>query len=235
MNDKHKKIVSIVSLILAIIFLAVITWQIGAPLVRFASEPEKFRMWVNEKGVLGKLAFIGMVIVQVILALIPGEPFEIAAGYAFGAFWGTVLSMLAAAIGSTLVFLLVRRFGRPLAEVFFSKEKLDSLSFLKRVKNKEILYLIIYMIPGTPKDLLSYFAGLTNVKIPVWLIICSLGRFPSIITSTIGGDAIGTKNYMLAVVVFVITMVISIAGILVYKYICKKNEKPSDIQMDLQN
>ncbi len=91
------------------------------------------------------------------------------------------------------------------------------------------------MIPGTPKDLLSYFAGLTDVKIPVWLIICSLGRFPSIITSTIGGDAIGTKNYMLAVAVFVITMVISIAGILVYKYICKKNEKPSDIQMDLQN
>lgn len=229
MDKKRQKIVAVAALIIAALFTGLVVWKVGIPLLRFAGEPQAFRDWVDSKGVMGPLAFMGMVILQVIIALLPGEPFELAAGYAFGALEGTILSVVAATIGSMLVFFLVRTFGMWLVEVFFSREKLENIKFLQTSEKKNILFLIIFMIPGTPKDLLSYFAGLTDIKAPVWLLICSLGRLPSIITSTVGGDAIGTENYGFAAAVLVITLGISIAGLLIYNRICKRqNERDSE-------
>lgn len=82
---------------------------------------------------------------------------------------------------------------------------------------------MIFMIPGTPKDLLCYFAGLTDIKFPVFLLVCSLGRLPSVVTSTVGGDALGTQDYLFAVVVFLVTFLISVGGLLCYRQICKRH------------
>ena len=219
----RRQLVGIAVVCIAVVTSALIMWLVGAPLVRFASEPEKFRAWVDGHGFGGRIAYIGMVIFQVIIALIPGEPFEIAAGYAFGAVEGTLLCILASTLGSVAVFLLVRRFGVRLVEVFFSKDKLKSVRFLKSTPKRDMLFLIIFMIPGTPKDLLSYVAGLTDIRFPVWLMICSLGRIPSIITSTVGGNALGTQNYWFAIAVFAATMAVSGVGLLIYNRICKRH------------
>lgn len=219
----RRQLVGIAAVCIAVVASALIMWLVGAPLVRFASEPEKFRAWVDGHGFGGRIAYIGMVIFQVVIALIPGEPFEIAAGYAFGAVEGTLLCILASTLGSVAVFLLVRRFGVRLVEVFFSKDKLKSVRFLKSTPKRDMLFLIIFMIPGTPKDLLSYVAGLTDIRFPVWLMICSLGRIPSIITSTVGGNALGTQNYWFAIAVFAATMAVSGIGLLIYNRICKRH------------
>ena len=216
LTPKQQKALGFAALAVAVVVLALILWFVGVPLVRFASRPEQFRAWVDAHGFGGRLAYMGMVILQVVIAIIPGEPFEIAAGYAFGAVEGTLQCLIASALGSVCVFLLVRRFGPRLAEIFFSPEKLRSVRFLQATPKRDLLFLVIFMLPGTPKDLLSYFAGLTNMRFPVWLVICSLGRIPSIVTSTIGGNALGTKNYWGAVAVFAITLAVSAAGLLIY-------------------
>ena len=225
LTEKKQKRVGIAAIAIAAITTALIVWLAGVPLVKFASEPEKFRQWVNDSGIWSRFAYIGMVILQVIIAVLPGEPFEIAAGYAFGAIEGTILCIIASTLGSVMVFLLVRYFGVPLVEVFFPEEKLKKLKFLKTTPKRDIIFFIIFMIPGTPKDLLCYFAGLTDIKFTLWLLICSLGRLPAIITSTVGGDALGTSNYWFAVGVFAVTMVISLIGLLIYKHICGRHEK----------
>lgn len=209
----------------ATIVLAIIIWRVGVPLVRFASEPEKFRLWVESSGVWSRFAYAGMMIFQIIIAFLPGEPFEIAAGYAFGAVEGTILCLAASTLGSMLVFLLVRRYGMRLVELFFSADKLKSIRFLKTTPRRGFIFFIIFMIPGTPKDLLCYFAGLTDMKLLTWLAICSLGRLPAIITSTVGGDALGTSDYRFAIIVFAVTLGISLIGIAVYKLICKMHDK----------
>lgn len=209
----------------ATIVLALIIWRVGVPLVRFASEPEKFRLWVESSGVWSRFAYAGMMIFQIIIAFLPGEPFEIAAGYAFGAVEGTILCLAASTLGSMLVFLLVRRYGMRLVELFFSADKLKSIRFLKTTPRRGFIFFIIFMIPGTPKDLLCYFAGLTDMKLLTWLAICSLGRLPAIITSTVGGDALGTSDYRFAIIVFAVTLGISLIGIAVYKLICKMHDK----------
>lgn len=222
LTKKQQKMLSGAAIIIFVVLTLLLIWLVGVPLVKFASRPEEFRAWVDSHGLMGQLAYIGIVILQVVVALIPGEPFEIAAGYAFGAVWGTVLCLIASTIGSVIVFLLVRRFGVRLVEVFFSGEKLRSVHFLKNTARREYLMLLVFMIPGTPKDLLCYVAGLTDIRFPVWLVICSLGRIPAIVTSTVGGDALGTKNYLFAVIVFAVTLVISGVGLLCYNYIKRR-------------
>ena len=205
--------------------VAALSVAAGVPMVRFASQPEKFRDWIASHGVWGALAFVGMVMAQILIAVIPGEPFEIAAGYAFGAWEGTLLYLLAASLGSMGVFFLVRRFGRPLVELLFPPEKLRWLRFLKTSPKRELLFLLVFMLPGTPKDLLCYFAGLTDIRIPVWLVICSLGRIPSVITSTLGGDALGERNYTVAVIVFAASLAVSAGGLWLFHRLCARRER----------
>ena len=163
LTTAQQKRLGVAALVTALVVMGLLVWLVGVPLVRFASQPERFRDWVDSHGFGGRLAYMGMVILQVVVALIPGEPFEIAAGYAFGAVEGTLLCLVASALGSVCVFLLVRRFGQRLAEIFFSPEKLRSVRFLQASPKRDLLFLIVFMLPGTPKDLLCYFAGLTNI------------------------------------------------------------------------
>ena len=207
------------------ITLAVIAYiciYIGVPMMRFVTEPERFRMWVEQHGILGRLVYMLIVFLQVVIALIPGEPVEIAGGYAFGAVEGTLLYLGAAVLGSLVVFLLVRRFGIRLLEVFFSKEKIEALKILKTNRKRAVLFFFIFMIPGTPKDLLCYYAGLTDMKAGTFLLINIIGRLPALISSTVGGDALGMESYTVAIIVFAVTMLVSAVGYIVYSEICKK-------------
>lgn len=230
-----QRIISASAVAIFVLLSAVICFFVGLPMIRFASDPDKFRALVDAHGVMGRLAYIGMVVLQITVAIIPGEPMEIAAGYAFGAVEGTVICMLASGLGSMLVVWLVRRYGTRLVEVFFSEEKLKSLCFLKSSPKRTMIFMIFFMLPGTPKDLLCYFAGLTDIKLSTLLLICSLGRIPSIVTSTVGGDALGTKSYVFAAAVFAVTIGISAAGLLIYNRICKKHEKQSEENARTEN
>lgn len=193
-------------------------------MVRFAREPEAFRQWVAGHGVWGMAAYAGMVFLQVLVAIIPGEPLEIAGGYAFGAVWGTVLCLLGSILGSVAVFAVVRKWGIPLVEVFFPREKLEKLSFLRTSPKRTALLWLVFTVPGTPKDLLCYFAGLTDLSWSSWLLIASVGRIPSIVTSTVGGDALGMQNYQFAVVTFLATLVIAGVGLLIYRQVCRRHD-----------
>ena len=223
LTEKQKKMLSAAAIIIFILLFAALAWFVGRPMIRFARQPEQFRSWVDGHGALGCAAYAAMVFLQVVVAIIPGEPLEIAGGYAFGAWWGTVLCLIGAVLGSAAVFALVRRWGRPLAEVVFPKEKLDKLQFLHSSPKRTALLWLIFTAPGTPKDLLCYFAGLTDMKWRTWLLIATVGRLPSIVTSTVGGGALGDRNYMAAAIAFGVALAAAGVGYLVYRAVCRRN------------
>ena len=218
-TEAHKKKIYLAAIIVALVFAGAVGYLVGRPMIEFVREPDRFRAWVDSSGLWGRVAFVGMVIFQLIIAVIPGEPLEMGAGYAFGAVEGTLLCILGCVIGSALVFLFVRRFGVKLVEVFFSREKIRSLRFLQDSRRLNLLTFIVFFIPGTPKDLLSYFIGLTEMKLSTWLLITGVARIPSIITSTVTGDALGLQNYQFALIAFGATLVLSLAGIFIYRRI----------------
>lgn len=199
-------------------------------MVRLAGEPEAFREWVDSFGVWSRLIFVGMVFLQVLVALIPGEPLELAAGYVFGVVEGSLLAMAGILLGSAVVFLLVQRLGPKFVEVFFPQREIKRLSFLKDPRKSRVLAFILMTIPGTPKDLLSYFAGLTPLSLWQWLVIVVISRIPSLLTSTVSGGLAGTENYLLSAVVFAFTLCLSGIGVLYYRKICREQEEknPAD-------
>lgn len=221
-TEKQKKTISFCVLISFILFCAAVGWFIGRPMIQFVSDPQQFRDWVDESGLWGRIAFVLMMMFQVVIAFVPGEPLEIGAGYAFGAIEGTILCVIGITLSSLFVFTLVRKFGVKLVEVFFTFEKIKSAKFLQNQKKLEILTYLMFFLPGTPKDLLTYILGLTKIQNRRFVLIASLARLPSVVTSTIGGSLLGTEKYMFAIIVFAITLVISIVGWLLYNYINNK-------------
>lgn len=220
---RQKRIFSALSIAAFILFTVVVFWLVGRPMIRFVSEPSAFRSWVDSHGIWSRVAFVGMVVFQIIIAIIPGEPLEIGAGYAFGAVEGTLLCVIGNIIGGLLVFALVRLLGVRLLEVFFSREKINSLKFMQDTRRLNTLTALVFLIPGTPKDLLSYFAGLTNIRWTTWLLITGIARLPSVITSTVGGSALGTEKYLFAAIVFAVTVVISGCGLLLYRFLFNRH------------
>lgn len=222
MTDKHRKWILVLAWITVIALFVSVFWFVGRPLVALAKTPDLFRDWVDSYGIWGKLLYIGMMTLQVVVVLIPGEPFELAGGYAFGWIEGTVLALTGFVIGSAVVFTLVRKYGIKLVEVFFTRDKIRELGFLKNPKKTKIIAFIIMMIPGTPKALISYLAGMTKLTLKEWLTIVATSRIPSLISSTIPGAAAGSENYVLALVIWGISLIVSAFGVAYYRRICKQ-------------
>ena len=216
-NEKKTKQIKRILAIITIVFVILIGYFIGRPLVHFVSDPKQFRVWVNDKGIWGVLGFIGMNILQVLLAVIPGGPFEIGAGYAFGVIRGTLICDFAMTTASVIIFLFVRRFGMKFVELFVSREKIESVKILKSSRRSESIIFLLFLIPGTPKDLLSYLVGLTDIKLSHWIIICAVGRMPAIFLSVLSGNALNKADYTFVILMFAVMIALSICGFLFYR------------------
>ncbi len=214
-NRKHKVLyISMISAVLLI--FALLTMYVGVPLVKqLQQSPEAFQEYVSEHRITGSLIMVGMIMLQVIVAFIPGEPFELCAGFVFGWFPGAILCLVGSVLASALVFLAVRKWGIKIVGAFFSEEKISKFSFLKNEKKLNKIIFLLFLVPGTPKDLLTYIVGLTPMKLSSFLILSTLARIPSVISSTITGDLTQTGNYLSAAIVYGTVFVISAIWIIV--------------------
>lgn len=217
----RRRIISSVSLIVVLLLASLATWFIWSWLDSFSQEG--FREYIRSFGFMGWAVLLLLQVLQVFVALIPGELLETAAGFAFGPIWGTLICYLGVAAGSAIIFSLVRSFGIRFVELFIPRERINRLRFINTDKKRNNLIFLIFLIPGTPKDLITYFAGLTDIKLGSFLIISLIARFPSVVSSTIGGHLLGEGDYLKAVLLYAVTGIISMCGIMIYNHIIKRN------------
>jgi len=189
------------------------------PMMNFFKDPQALRMQLRSYGLLGQLIMIAIMCLQVVFVFLPGEIVEVMSGYLYGPLYGMLLCMIGTCIGSSLIYIFVKKLGVRFIDRLIGLDKWNEVKFLQNKEKLNIICFILFFIPGTPKDLLTYFIPLTDMKLTTFLFITTIARIPSIITSTIGGDAIGVENYFFAIIVFVITGIISIIGIYVYRKI----------------
>ena len=212
------------AIVAALVIASVLLYlRLGQPMIALVRDPARLRAWVDGLGWKSRIVYGAMVCFQVVVAIIPGEPLELAAGYAFGALEGTLICLAGIFAGSMIVFLLVRRFGIKLVRLFFSEEKIQSMRFLKNPRRLFIVTAVLMLVPGTPKDLLTYCAGLTPLPVTTWMLIASVGRIPSVITSTLGGHALSEGNYGFAAIVFGVTALLCGGGLWLYGRMKQKN------------
>ena len=208
--------------VLLVVVIAVIIGLIVYlfPVVRNLSTPEgqlEFKNQVASMGALGYLALFGLQFAQIFLIIIPGEPIEILAGMCYGGIGGLIFITISAFIITTIIFFAVRKFGRRFVYSFCSKERIDKIENSKLFKNSkkiEFIMLILFLIPGTPKDLLVYLAGLLPVNPLRFILISTFGRFPSVISSTFAGSNLVAGNWKFSVIIYAVTFLI--VGIMIF-------------------
>ena len=215
-SGKRKKVIRIVSLCILVAVMIFVT-IICIPIVKMLSTEEGragLERLVDSNFLLGVCVYMFLQVLQVLVALIPGGVIQILGGVLFGNFWGTVLCSLGILAGSAIVFFMVRRFGMPVVEAFIDRKGIKKFEFLNDTKKLEITVFILFLIPGMPKDVLTYLAPLTKIKPSSFLALSMLGRFPAILLSIVFGANLSEGNILAAVIIFAVVAVVGIIGIL---------------------
>ncbi len=203
------------NIILASLFVGAIVYvtiRFGPELTRLVSDPHKFREYLLSFGPWSAVVFMLFQVLQVVIAVIPGEPVQIAGGYIFGTILGTVYSTIGITVGYIIVFSSVKLFGFPLVKKFVSEKELEKFSALMNSPKLETTIFLLFLIPGIPKDILVYIAGLTPIKPVLFFIIITFARTPAMIGSSFIGAEIQSSEYLIAVIVSVIASILFVLG-----------------------
>lgn len=200
----------------------------GPELWSFFTNGDAVRAWIGSQGPLAPLAMAALVCAQVVVAVLPGEPVEICAGYLFGTWSGTALCLAGSLVGTVLVTMLTRTLGMRVVRLFFTREQIEGVSWLRDSARFELAMFIVFLIPGTPKDILTYLAGLTTC--PWWRIaaITTVGRIPSIVTSTLAAGFASEGNWMAMGATVAVTAVLAGAGAAAYAAIRRREQRDSE-------
>lgn len=219
---KNKKRIKAYTILISVIFaLGALGFIITRELISMGGG-EGMRAYTASMGSFGWLFAVGLQVVQILVAFIPGELVESGLGFAFGPVYGTLYCYLGLAIGQAAVFLIIRRFGMSALRYFVSPEKLSGLRVFKGEERMARLTFILFLLPGTPKDLFCYLFPLTDISMGQFLLISLVARFPSVITSTLGGDMLAGGDIRSAVVLYAVTGTFSLLGMWVYNSVLKR-------------
>lgn len=229
-NEKKFRIVKIVLFALTIILIISIAIKLF-PLFTNLGTSEgqlKFKEEISNSGFSGILMLLGLQLLQILIPVLPGEPIEFLAGMCYGTVGGMFIIFLGAFLSSFIIFYCVRKFGKNFIYSFFGKDKIEKLESSKWFSNPEKIELILFiafLIPGTPKDLFVYIAGLLPIRPYRFFLISTFCRFPSVISSTFAGSNVVDGNWWLSIVSYIVTFAISGIGLYIYNLIKSKNSK----------
>lgn len=164
-------------------------------------------------GIWGWLIFAALQVFQIIFAVIPGEPIEVIGGLLYGPWGGALACLLGSLVGTVLLYYLVKLLGYSFVNNMVDINKTQKFKFLHNNKKLNLIIFILFFIPGTPKDVLSYVIPLTDVKPLQYFAITTIARIPSVITSTFAGSAIDNEKWLEMILIFTITGVVAVLGI----------------------
>ena len=222
MNRQKSKIFKIILLIAVIAIMIGVTIYL-IPLIselNTAEGQEAFKDKISSSGFLGVLMLFGLQFAQIFLFIIPGEPIEILAGICYGQIWGTVFIMISSMLITAFIYLLVHKLGRKFIYDFVSKEKIEKIEKSKIFQNPKTIRFIIFIlffIPGTPKDLLTYIAALLPIRPLEFIVISSLARFPSVVSSTWAGASLLEGNWKFSLMIYGATFAIVAIAVLIMR------------------
>lgn len=222
-----KRIVVIAVAVLAL--AATLAWLVayGGDALALFADGQRLQAWVDERGFLAPVLMVLFVVVQIVVAVVPGEPLELGAGYAFGFWEGTALCLVGSLIGTCAVIALTRSVGVRIVELFFSRERIESISWLRSSRRLELVLLVCFLIPGTPKDIMTYAAGLTSCPASRIVAITTVGRIPSIVSSTMASAFAAQGDWAATAIVVGVTVVLVVAGIGAYAAVARQEALPS--------
>jgi len=186
---------TVLLLLLAVAVMAGMSYILYATgMIDLLTSKNRLLQFIKENRTHAATIFIGLQIVQVVAAPVPGEVTGFVGGILFGPVWGVVYSTIGLTIGSWIAFMLARLLGRPLVERVASRETLERYDYVMQHKGL-LLAFLMFLIPGFPKDLLCYFLGLGHMRQRDFLLVSATGRLLGTVLLTMGGTYFRDAHY----------------------------------------
>lgn len=223
---KKKTLLKILTIVISLVVLIAVIYPL-IPTIKNISTAEGrmfFRDEIQNLGIKGAIYLFVLQAVQMIFVVLPGEPIEVLYGMCYGSVWGAVLLTVSVFINTVIVYKIVQLFGRKILVFFFSESKIQKIEQSKLLKNSkkvEKIIILLFFLPGTPKDLLLYLGALLPIEKKKFILISTFVRFPSVITSTIAGDNIVSGKLYISIAIYIVTAVILF-------FILKKSNKTDE-------
>lgn len=174
---------------------------------------------VRDAGSVGFLILLGLQLLQVIVAFIPGEAVQIAAGLLYGPWLGFLIIFIGCVISSTFIFLLVHKLGAPFVQSMVPAKYMKKFRMFELTGKLNIVVFALFLIPGLPKDVFTYLVPLTDMNLRTFIGLSSVGRIPGILVSTYAADGLINGRITESVIIFVVAAIIAILGIVFQKRI----------------
>ena len=178
--------------------------------------------YFNNYPIIFTAIIIICIILQVIIAVIPAGPFQFIAGIIYGPFVGSIICLMAFIIGSVLVYCLTKKYGYKIITKFVKTSDIEKFRSIINKKESKLIFILLFIIPGSPKDILSYIAGLTDISLWQFVLINVLGRIPSTFLTAYSGDLFDNKKLTSSMFVLVILLIISFIGYILYNILKSK-------------
>ena len=223
-QSRGHRILRVVIPALSIILLTVFT-GLCARWVMSLRDPARlaaFQTWIDTLGPGGWIVLFGIQYVQIVVALIPGGPVQIVAGALFGAWGGLVICLTGTIAATATVFGLVQRFGHGAIALLVDKKDTVRYRFLNDEKKLSRFVLILFFIPGTPKDALTYLFALTRMPFSRFIVLSMAARLPAMLTSLFAGESIVEGEWLHALILFCIITCVSAAGLFLHYKILRR-------------
>lgn len=168
---------------------------------------------IQSQGAVGVLMLLGLQFLQVVVAFIPGEVTQVAAGMLYGPWFGSLLILVGCVISSALIYQIVHFLGAPFVRDMVIKEHLEKFYEFEKSGKLTIIVFILFLIPGMPKDVFTYLVPLTNMRLRTFLIATTVGRIPGVLVSTYAAAGLAEGEITTSLIIFGVAAVIAILGI----------------------
>lgn len=206
------KFVGLIAFIAIILLLVFLAWPYIAD-VFSEGGVDRLVQRVQNAGFFGVLILLGMQFLQIVVAFIPGEVVQLAAGLMYGPILGAIVVLIGCVISSTIVYKLVHVLGAPFVQGMVSTEHLEKFHSFEESGKLDIIVFILFLIPGMPKDVFTYLVPLTDMPYKKFIVLTTVGRIPGVVASTYAASGFANGDVVGPVIVLVVVAVIAIVGI----------------------
>ncbi|MBS5969935.1 MAG: TVP38/TMEM64 family protein [Clostridium perfringens] len=224
MKKKSLIILSIIVLIFVCITLYLTREHIMV-FYKLITNGEVVKSYLERFGPWAAVIFFVFQILQVVIFFIPGEVIQAAGGYIFGALGGTLLSFFGIAVGSAILFYICQKFGKKLVQRFVPKDMYDKLEKILNSPKFKLILVILFFLPGAPKDSLIMVCALSNITIGHFIIFSMIGRIPALVASSFMGANLAEGNIVGVIIIGVVALIACALGVIFRKDVFKYMEK----------
>lgn len=216
------KFVGLIAFFVIMIVVVVLIW----PMIHELFEPggvDRVTSDIRNAGPWGFLILLAIQFLQIVVAFIPGEVVQVAAGMIYGPWVGALIIWLGCIISSSFIFVLVHKLGAPFVQAMVPEKYMGKFRDWEISDKFNVIVFILFLIPGLPKDVFTYITPLTHMSMKNFVLISNFARIPGIVLSTYAAAGLVSGNIVESVIIFAVTAAVAIVALVVYGRVTKKS------------